>query len=178
MKAKAALWTLLLSALAGGLPRLGAQDPGSAQPGPGATWYLYWADEAKPGSYAFVTDERIEISECYATVWSKVYDPEKGTETTVKELYDAENDTMAMVFLSETSPKREVLRTVTVRHPESKLEAIGEAKSRDGALYACLKGTMDMKPKSEAVRAFAEADKRLKERAMQRPGAAAPAVWP
>src|SRR5271157_2350476 len=111
MKAKAALWTLLLSALAGGLPRLGAQDPGSAQPGPGATWYLYWADEAKPGSYAFVTDERIEISECYATVWSKVYDPEKGTETTVKELYDAENDTMAMVFLSETSPKREVLRT-------------------------------------------------------------------
>lgn len=178
MKTKAAMWTLVAAALALGAPRAHGQEAGPRQPGPGAAWYLYWVDAAKPGAFAFVTDEGLEMTESYATVWSKVYDPQKGTETTTKELFCAENDTTAAMFQCERNAKGEVLQRALVRHPEAKLAPVGDAGARAGALYDCLKGTMDMKPRDEAVRAFASADKKLKEAAKAKPGGAPPAVWP
>jgi hypothetical protein len=178
MKAKAAFRALLAAALACCAPLLRGQDQGPKQPGPGATWYLYWVDEGRPGAFAFVTDARLDMSESYATVWSKVYDPQKGTETTIMELYCSENDSEATVFLCERDAKKEVLQKVFVRHPETKLAAVSDAGARVSALYACLKGTMDLKPKDDAVRAFAKADKRLMEGAKAKPAGAPPAVWP
>ena len=178
MKAKAALWTLLAAALACCAPRMRGQAPGPKQPGPGATWHLYWVDESKPGAFAFATDDGLQISDTYATVWSKVYDPQKGTETTLEELYCSENDSAATMFLCERNAKKEVVQKVLVRHPETKLAPVSDADARVNALYTCLKGTMDMKPKDEAVRALVSADKKLSEGAKAKPGGAPPAVWP
>ena len=178
MKTKAACRILAAAAIGLVAPRARAQDPGPREPGPGATWYLYWADEGKPGAFAFVTDQGLEMTDCYASVWSKVYDPQKGNETTVRELFCSQNDTAASMFLCERNAKREVLRTVLVSHPETKLAPVGDAGARAGALYDCLKGTMDLKPRDEAVRAFASADKRLREAAKAKAGGAPPAVWP
>ena len=165
MKTKAALWNLLAMALACCGPLARGQEQGPRQPGPGATWYLYWVDESKPGAFAFVTDEGMDMNDCYASVWSKVYDPQKGSETTVKELFCAESDTEATMFLCERSAQKEVLQRVVVRHPEAKLAPVDGAGARVNALYACLKGTMDLKPKDDALRAFASADKKLRENA-------------
>lgn len=176
MKAKAAFWTAILAMAA--FARLGAQEQGPRQPGAGATWYLYWMDKDKPGSFAFVTDERLDATDCYVTVWSRVYDPDKGTETRLMELYSAETDSVAPVFLCERNAKNEEIRRVYDRHPEAKMEQVGEPKSRQATLLALIKGPVEMKPKDEITTAFADADKRLRAAAKQKPGGAEPAVWP
>jgi len=178
MKAKAALW-LAIPLLLGAFPTAFGQASGLQPPGPGASWYLYWMNDGKPGNYAFVTDENCETTDSYATVWSKVYDPDKGTETTTMELYDADNDSVATVYLLERNAHNDVIRKVSVRHPETKLAPVSDTKSREHALLTHLKlDDMRIKSRQEAKQGFVALDKELRAAAKQKPGGVEPACWP
>jgi hypothetical protein len=167
-----------LVALALALPSSHAQNAGSQQPGAGASWYLYWMDDAKPGHFAFASDDKYQAMGSYATVWSRVYDPDKHTETCVMELYDASSGCVSCVSLFERNARGEVVRKMSERHPETKLTP-ADAKTREGALLSRLRdNATDMKSKEDARESLAEADKELRATAKQRPGGIEPVCWP
>jgi hypothetical protein len=148
------------------------------QQGAGDTWYLYWINSDNPKNYAFVTDDSYEASDSFATVGSRVYDPVKGTETTLMELYDAESDRVATVSLTERNSRNEVIRKITERHPDAKLVSVGDPKSREYALLMLIKeSSMNMKSKDDARQAFVAADSQMKARARQQPGGIEPSCW-
>lgn len=166
---------LLLGALlflALGLPAPRAQGPA---PGEGAGWFLYWVDEANSARTAVATDEGYAAMGSFATIWSRLYDPDKRTETTLQELYDGSSGGVATVSLTERNARGEVIRRFTERHPETKLVTAGDARTREGALLALLRAdATDLKERQDAHDSLEKADKALRAASRQKPGGTGP----